>query len=56
MARATTLRQGYMEHKVTEGDKDDGTRWIATQARITAKGMAKLALILGVELEQLAVA
>lgn len=51
LAHATTLRQGYMEHKTTEGDKEDGTgRWLSQQARITAKGMARLAVLAGVEM------
>ena len=36
---------GVMEHKVTTGDKSDGTEWANTQARVTAKGMARLALV-----------
>lgn len=48
LARAERLQQGLMEHKIAQGEKGDGSEWASTQARITAKGMAKLALILGV--------
>lgn len=36
---------GVMEHKVTTGDKSNGTEWSNTQARVTAKGMARLAVL-----------
>jgi phage regulator Rha-like protein len=48
IAYSETLQKGWMEHKVTEGDRPDGSRWVSHQARITAKGMVKLAAMLGV--------
>lgn len=52
MAHATTLRQGYMEHKTTTGEKDDGSQWTSSQAKITPRGIAKLAMLLGVDISQ----
>lgn len=51
---APKLQKGYLEHKLTTGDKTDGSggQWSRTQVRVTAKGLAKLALLLGVTLEQ----
>ena len=46
LAYAERLQQGYMEHKVECGEKSDGSEWTRTQARITAKGMARLSEIL----------
>ncbi len=46
LAHAPTLRKGYMEHKHTEGDKEDGSRWTSTQARITSAGLARLSMLL----------
>lgn len=45
LAHQERINQGVMEHKVTTGDKSNGTEWANTQARITAKGMARLALV-----------
>lgn len=39
------ITQGVVEHKVTTGEKSDGTEWLSTQVRVTARGMAKLAEI-----------
>ncbi len=50
LAHAEPLRKGWMEHKITEGERPDGSQWISHQARITAKGMAKLAMLLGIHL------
>lgn len=36
---------GVMEHKVSTGEKSNGTEWASTQARVTAKGMARLSTI-----------
>lgn len=48
LAYSDRLQQGVMEHKMTHGEKkSDGTEWTSTQARITAKGMAKLAEMVG---------
>lgn len=38
---------GYLEHKVAEVVRSDGTTKITEQVRVTAKGLAKLAKLLG---------
>ena len=43
LAYSDKLQQGLVEHKITRGEKSDGSEWIDTQARITAKGMTRLA-------------
>lgn len=43
LAYSEKIQAGLMEHKITTGEKSDGTEWTNTQARITAKGMAKIA-------------
>jgi phage antirepressor YoqD-like protein len=43
LAYSEKLQQGLVEHKITRGEKGDGSEWIDTQARITAKGMVRLA-------------
>lgn len=40
------IQQGVLEHKVTTGIKSDGSEWISTQVRVTAKGMTRLAELL----------
>lgn len=35
-----------LEHKVTEGQREDGTNWSKSQVRVTPKGLAKLAEML----------
>lgn len=37
------VQQGYLEHKVTEVTRSDGTTKITEQVRVTPKGLAKLA-------------
>lgn len=49
LAYQDRIQQGLMEHKITRGEKSDGTEWTDTQPRITAKGIAKLAQILASE-------
>lgn len=49
LAYQDRLKMGVMEHKVVTGEKSDGTEWVSTQARVTAKGMARLALLIGGE-------
>lgn len=49
LAYSDKLQQGLMEHKMTHGEKSDGSEWTDTQARITAKGMAKLSEMLSVK-------
>jgi len=46
LAYSDKLQSGLMEHKITKVDKDDGSERIFTQARITAKGLAKLSKML----------
>lgn len=43
LAYQNRIQQGLMEHKVTTGEKSDGSEWTSTQARITPKGLTKLA-------------
>lgn len=40
------IQQGLLEHKVTTGERSDGSEWTSTQVRVTSKGMAKIAEIL----------
>jgi phage antirepressor YoqD-like protein len=47
LAYSDKLQQGLLEHKITRGEKGDGSEWVGTQARITAKGMTRLAQDLG---------
>ncbi|MCK6431881.1 MAG: phage regulatory protein/antirepressor Ant [Aquabacterium sp.] len=49
LAYQDRLTVGVMEHKVTTGEKSDGSEWTSTQVRVTAKGMARLALLIGQE-------
>lgn len=44
LAYAPILKKGYIEHKYTEGDRVDGTKWQSIQVRVTAKGLTKLSL------------
>lgn len=39
------IAQGVLEHKVTHGEKADGSEWVSSQVRVTARGMARLAEI-----------
>ena len=43
IAYATKLQQGLMEHKTTTMHRSDGSEKIITQARITPKGLTRLA-------------
>lgn len=47
LAYQERIQQGLMEHKVTTGEKSNGTEWTATQPRITPKGLTKLAQSFG---------
>lgn len=51
LAYQERITAGVMEHKVTTGDKSDGTEWVSTQVRVTAKGMARLSLLIAKEPE-----
>lgn len=42
LAYQDRIQAGLMEHKVTTGEKSDGSEWTSTQARVTPKGLAKL--------------
>lgn len=46
LAYQERIQQGLMEHKVTTGEKADGHEWTNTQARITSKGLTKLANVI----------
>lgn len=46
------INVGYLEHKVTDVRRDDGTSKTTTQVRVTPKGLAKLSKDLGLENEQ----
>jgi phage antirepressor YoqD-like protein len=43
LAYQERIQQGLLEHKVTTGEKSDGSEWTSTQPRITPKGLTKLA-------------
>lgn len=43
LAYQSKIIAGYLEHKVTAGPRPDGTEWISTQVRVTAKGLTALA-------------
>lgn len=46
LAYQDKIQAGFMEHKVTRGEKSDGTEWTSTQPRVTAKGLTKLAEVI----------
>ncbi|MBP7953551.1 MAG: phage antirepressor KilAC domain-containing protein [Nitrosomonas sp.] len=48
LAYSDKIKRGLMEHKITRGEKSDGSEWLDTQARITAKGLALLAEFISV--------
>lgn len=50
LAYSDKLKKGFMEHKIVTGERSDGSEWVETQARITAKGMAYLSEIFSCEL------
>lgn len=49
LAYQDRIQSGHMEHKVTTGEKSDGSEWTNTQARITPKGVTKLSQMLAVK-------
>lgn len=51
LAYQDRITTGVLEHKVTTGEKSDGSEWVATRVRITAKGIARLAMVVGGEPE-----
>ena len=50
LAYSDKLKRGLMEHKIVRGERSDGSEWVETQPRITAKGMACLSEIFSCEL------
>lgn len=48
LGRAEKVNAGYITHKVTTVEREDGSEKIVEQALITPKGLARLAVILGV--------
>lgn len=44
-AYQSRIEQGYLEHKVTVVEKDDGTDKTIEQVRVTAKGLTRLAAL-----------
>lgn len=46
LAYQVRIQQGLLEHKITTGEKSDGTEWASTQVRVTAKGLSKLSELL----------
>ena len=50
LAYSDKLKRGLMEHKIVRGERPDGSEWVETQPRITAKGMALLSEIFSSEL------
>jgi phage antirepressor YoqD-like protein len=46
LAYQPRIQAGCLEHKVTTGEKSDGSEWTSTQVRVTAKGLAKLATMM----------
>jgi len=49
LAYQERITMGVMEHKVTTGEKSDGSDWVSTQVRITAKGLARLAQLISAD-------
>lgn len=47
LAYQARISSGHLEHKVTTGERSDGTEWTSTQVRVTAKGLARLATVVG---------
>lgn len=48
------VQSGFLEHKVTTVTRGDGSEKITEQVRVTSKGLAKLADILGQEVDRAA--
>lgn len=46
LAYQDRIQSGNMEHKITTGEKSDGSEWSNTQCRITPKGLTRLAEII----------
>lgn len=47
LAYQQRIQQGYMEHKVTTVERGDGSEKVIESARVTAKGISRLAVLLG---------
>jgi phage antirepressor YoqD-like protein len=52
--KSTKEQQGLVTHKYTSGRKADGTEWTDDQVRLTLRGLAKIAVILGRSLDEAA--
>lgn len=46
LAYSDKLQKGLLEHKITKGEKSDGSEWVSIQMRITSKGLAQLSEII----------
>lgn len=46
LAYQDRIQAGFLEHKVTTGEKSDGSEWTNTQVRVTARGLTKLTEVL----------
>jgi anti-repressor protein len=45
------IQSGYLTHKITTVQRDDGTEKVVEQVLVTAKGLAKLSLVFGAQQE-----
>lgn len=54
LGKSPKEQQGLLTHKMSSGFKPDGTEWSDKQVRITPKGLAKLAILFGIELDDAA--
>lgn len=52
VAYSDRLLTGLLAHKTTTIHRDDGSEKVITQVRITGKGLAKIAMALGVEVQE----
>ncbi|MCA0338455.1 MAG: phage regulatory protein/antirepressor Ant [Proteobacteria bacterium] len=43
LAYQSKMAAGYLEHKIKTGPKPDGSEWVSTQVRVTARGLTVLA-------------
>ncbi len=46
LAYQDRIQSGHLEHKVTTGEKSDGSEWTSTQVRITPRGLTRLAEVI----------
>jgi phage antirepressor YoqD-like protein len=45
-AYAEPRSAGLLEHKLTEGDGQNGERWVSTRVRVTTRGLAHIAKLI----------